>query len=61
MKVVLENPHNHQTNKAYMKMKVSFHAFSCCTLAGGEYTSGLPSFFPVEGALLCGRLGELQT
>jgi hypothetical protein len=49
MKFALENPHNHQTNKAYMKMKVRFHAFSCSALAGGEYSSGLSAFLPVEG------------
>jgi hypothetical protein len=62
MKFALEIPHTNQTNKAYMKMKVGFHAFSCLALAGGEYSSGLSAFFPVEeGLLFCGRLGELQS
>jgi len=62
MKFVLENPHNCQTNKAYMKMKARFHAFSCSALAGGGYPSGLSAFFPLEGGMLfCGRLGELQS
>jgi len=62
IKFALENPHNRRTNKAYMKMKVRFHAFSCSALAGGGYSSGLSPFFPLEGSLLfCGRLGELQS
>jgi len=62
MKFALENPHTNQTNKAYMKMKVGFHAFSCSALAGGEYSPGLSAFFPVHGGLLFyGRLGEPQS